>query len=70
MTNQYASNAVHAWWQGGCGLIACGKNEYEGAVGHGLWEFPMVPAKTYYFVGTAFIQVHCSNAFGVNCPDP
>jgi len=43
--NDYAHNAVHAWWQDSCvgRFYGCrkwdGSSNFQGAVAHGLWEY-------------------------------
>lgn len=55
----YDRTAVNAWWQGNCigrwhrCLSTSESKDYQGAIAHGLWEFPegTEPAEVYlYFV--------------------
>ncbi len=53
----YDRNAVNAWWQDNCigrwyGCVPkSGSKDYQGAIAHGLWEFPQgtEPAEMYFY---------------------
>lgn len=65
--NGYPQNEVSTYYQCGCPWNYSGSSDYQGNVGHGLWEWPMSDTTTKAFPHTATIVGFCSHPYGINC---
>lgn len=70
----FARNAALAWWEDGCETRTgpCLRNEgsgaFQGAIAHGLWEFPQTTAKqTRWFRVASFFKQQCDRWYGLSC---
>lgn len=70
----FARNAALAWWEDGCEtrtgpcLRTEGSGAFQGAITHGLWEFPQSTVKkTRWFRVASFFKQQCDHWYGLSC---
>jgi hypothetical protein len=65
--DKYRQNEVNAWWEGGLGVILnAGSSDFQGTVGHALWELPQGAANPKFIVEAGFYY-HCQFGFIQGC---